>query len=87
MNRANRMVMMMMMGSSQGGRPKRERRRGNGDREEGGRGPWGAGHDVFPSHESLFQATRARNRFNTLGTSRGKSSLINPAPKASAHAP
>jgi len=83
MNDGDDMMMMVVARHGQRRAGKDNRRHPEGDR---GEGPGGVGHGVFPC-ESRDQATRALSCFNTLGTSRGKSSLINPAPKVSAQAP
>ena len=82
MNGGDDMMMMVVARHGQRRAGKDNRRRGEGDRDEG---PGGAGHGVFPC-ESRDQATRALSCFNTLGTSPGKSSLISPTPKSSAQA-
>ena len=82
-SRRRRRVMMVMVGA-------RSRRRGaQGDRDQGQHGRQQSLENNIHQVDSRFrgEATRAQRLFNTLGTRSGKSSLINPAPKASPQAP
>jgi hypothetical protein len=56
------------------------------DKRRGQGVPLDGDHAVFPVSATRHITTHARNCFNTMGTSPGKSSLINPGPNTSAAA-
>lgn len=88
--RRRRMVMVtVMMNRRSGGggeTQRRQARRGQTDHGSG-KGSKNGGHGSSRCAAARDRATHARNRFNTEGTSPGKSSLIRPTPNSSAHAP
>ncbi len=76
---------MMMMMDARLDRRGRENQRGPG-RHGRERCPDDSCHDSILCRGRDVETTHARNVFNTMGTSPGKSSLIRPGPNASAQA-